>query len=282
MSCSNPINAWYSNRVNKDTGKRSLVFHPSKAFTDMPVTVPCGKCLGCRADQSLMWSIRAYHESLLHRQSCFVTLTYDEQHHRRADGLVSKSELQRWLKRLRKKLSPLKLRYIACGEYGEQSRRAHYHAILFGVDFRDARSVPITDTLYTHPVLSETWPFGLVSIAPVSFASICYVCGYVLKKMADDDTFTLMSRRPGIGKEWLDKYFEDLQRTGTVVIEGREFAIPPRYLRWREDDFLEVKKARTEFAKAAEKRHDPVVRRQRLDARTANRKSLIDKRNETL
>lgn len=246
MACTNPSSGWFSAVINP-TGKRSVTFSAQDGLLDRPVDVPCGKCTGCKADQSLWWSIRAYHESQLHDANCFLTLTYDDEH-LPSDGLVHKEDLQKFFKRLRHKY---KVRYIACGEYGETTRRPHFHALIFGQDFNHARyRVDIDDTQYTHTQLRDIWGMGHVSIAPCSFASIMYVCGYVHKKIgSDEDTYFCSSRRPnGIGHEWLNRYWDDLRRTGTCTIEGQEFAIPPRYLVWKEDQFKEVKKLRKEYA----------------------------------
>lgn len=279
MACSSPLSGWYSATRN-ETGKRSIVFDLKEALVDRPVQIPCGKCLSCKADQALMWSVRAYHESTLHDLNCFITLTYDDDHLPK-DGKISKEALQKFFKRLRKDIDPVKLRYIACGEYGEESRRPHYHAILFGVDFLHDK-ITVTDQLYTSPTLSKSWPYGFVTIAPVTMSSICYVCGYVLKKMQDDETFNLMSRRPGIGHNWLDKYADDIRRTGTVTIEGREYAVPPRYLVWKEEEFKLVKEARARYAQKQARRFDPVEARRRVDARLTNRRALVSQRKEKI
>lgn len=279
MSCNSPLSGWFAKKVN-DSGKRSVVFQPGEAYTDMPVQLPCGRCDGCRADQSLMWSIRAYHESTRHECNCFVTLTLDDSHYP-VDGKISKEHLQLFIKRLRKKVDPVKLRYIACGEYGSNSGRAHYHAIIFGLDFL-ANSIPISDKLYTNPLLEETWGKGQVSIAPCTMSSICYTCGYVMKKIKDPDTFNLMSRRPGIGKDWLEAYSKDLERTGKVVIEGREYPVPMRYLLWKEEELAQVKRDRKRYAIEQSRKHDPVETRRRLDARQLNRKALTNQKVETI
>lgn len=281
MACVSPITCWYSQEVSEETGKRQITFDIKKAYVDMPLQLPCGKCLSCKADQSLMWSIRAYHESLDHDHNCFITLTYSDDH-LPSDGAIDKRTLQLFFKRLRKAIAPTKLRYIACGEYGDLTRRPHYHALLFGVDFLDVRRVMVGDTTYTHPVLHDTWGLGNVLIGSMTMESICYTCGYVLKKMSDEDTFNLMSRRPGIGKAWLDRYHDDLVRTGKVVIEGREYAIPPRYLRWREDEFQQVMLDRRRYAKEKHNRFDPVERRQRSDSRQVNRRALVNQKGEML
>lgn len=274
MACYFPRDVWRATTVNPETGKRGIVFSRKDGFSDMHLQVPCGKCIGCRADQALMWSIRAYHESTLHDKSCFVTLTYDDAH-LPADGKISKDDLQRFFKRLRKDYPPRSIRYIACGEYGEQTRRPHYHAILFGEDFLDDK-VSISESLYTSPTLLGYWKQGHVTIAPVTLASIMYTCGYVNKKIGDSDTFSLMSRRPGIGHTWLEKYRDDLRRTGTVTIEGREFPVPPRYLDWQEDYLEPVKVKRRQYA-AAKTRTTDDLRNMEI-----NRKALLSRKQEKI
>ena len=70
------------------------------------------------------------------------------------------------------------------------------------------------------------------------------MAGYVHKKIGDEDTFTLMSRRPGIGKDWLARYSDDIRRTGTVTIEGKELPVPLRYMAWHEEEFSDLKRER--------------------------------------
>lgn len=236
MSCFYPRDAWRSQHVNEN-GKRPLVFQRSAGFTDMALQVPCGKCAGCRADQALMWSIRCYQEASLFDRNCFLTLTYDDGH-LPDDGKLKVKDLQDFFKRLR---HVAKVRYYACGEYGEKTKRPHYHAVIFGQDFKAASNVQIGDDLYTDRALVGLWTHGQVSVGSFTMASACYVAGYVGKKTGDQDSFQVMSRRPGIGKEWLMRYWRDLQRTGVVVIEGREYPIPQRYLLWMEDELKEVK-----------------------------------------
>lgn len=255
MACYSPIAAWRSHTKNPETGKYGIVFSPPKHARKEPesLSLPCGKCIGCLADQSLMWSIRAYHESTLHDHSSFLTLTYDDEH-LPGDGKISKPDLQNFFKRMRHNY---KFRYLACGEYGEKTRRPHYHALIFGENFNAyGDRVDINDQMYTSHKVSKIWGLGNVSIAECNLQTIMYTCGYVHKKVGDDDCFRLMSRRPGIGKDWLEKYRTDLTNTGgnpMVTIEGREFPIPPRYLDWKDEEFKEVKEKRKEFAQTKAK-----------------------------
>lgn len=237
MPCYYPLAGWYAKAPNPETGKTPVLFTPNGADPERTINLPCGKCIGCRADQSLMWSVRCYHESTLHDKTSFITLTYADEN-LPVDGKLDKTHLQNFFKRIRKNYPPQSLRYFACGEYGDKTNRPHYHAILFGENFVSDK-IDISKDLYTSPSLQKYWKFGNVSIAPVTMASICYVCGYVTKKMDDPDSFNLMSRRPGIGHDWFTRYHDDLARTGMVTIEGREWPIPKRYFDWDESASLD-------------------------------------------
>lgn len=282
MACNYPLDAYYSAELNP-SGKRPLTFNPRLRYLGADtkycdaLKIGCGKCSGCKADQSLMWSIRAYHESQLHRQNSFVTLTYDD-NHLPSDNLISKKTLQDFFKRLRKTTS---IRYIACGEYGSCTRRPHYHAIIFGKDWLEEK-IPVSDTLYTAPSLIKTWGLGHVSIAPVTMASICYTCGYVSKKIDDPDTFNLQSTRPGIGHAWLDKFKSDALFDGTVAIEGKSYVIPKRYLLWEEEFLSDVKAARVVAAKNSALSKDPVLNRLQRDNRELAIKARIKSKQEKL
>jgi len=242
MKCYSPLRAWRG-RINPKTGKQGIVFRATEAVGQR-LELPCGKCPACRATQSMMWAVRCYHESSLHQRNSFITLTYDDDH---CPEKIQKEHLQAFFKRLRHHYG--KLRYFACGEYGDTTRRPHYHALIFGHHFLQGAS-PLNDNQdFVNPILTEIWGQGMTMVSPLNMASCCYVAGYTNKKNNDPDTFTLMSRRPGIGHDWLDLYADDLVRNGTVEVEGKEYAIPLRYLVWQDatapgyfDDVLEQRR----------------------------------------
>ena len=95
---------------------------------DMSIIVPCGQCSECRKIRANMWAIRMMHEIKYHNVNIFVTLTYNDES--MADGaqLVQK-DLTDYIKRVRKAVEPRKIKYYACGEYGERFGRPHYHLI---------------------------------------------------------------------------------------------------------------------------------------------------------
>lgn len=204
-----------------------------------PLKLPCGRCIGCRLDRSLHWAVRCVHEASLHDQNCFLTLTYDDQH-LRSDSLIKK-DLQDFWKRLRKVISPRKIRYFACGEYGEQFQRPHYHACVFGYWPDDAflYTVRSGSELYLSPMIGRLWPFGFHTIGKVNFESAAYVARYVLKKVNGEPAgehyhgrvpeFVVMSRKPGIAADWIKTYYGDVYPADYVVVRDKFKLKPPRY-----------------------------------------------------
>lgn len=232
--------------------------------------VPCGQCLGCRLDRRSMWAMRITHESVLPEnleRSWFVTLTYDDEHIP-DDWSLRKSDYQKFLKRLRKKVGPV--RYYLAGEYGNKcchcgpdvddvvSRcdvcdvgRPHYHAILFGLDIPDL--VPVGKSkdciLYGSEWLAKIWKLGFVSVGDCTYESAGYVAGYCTKKItgpkAEDwynvvtpdgesvkvlPEFSAMSLKPGIGVDWFERYKEDVFPSDEVPVPGKGiYKKVPRY-----------------------------------------------------
>lgn len=171
--------------------------------------LPCGKCEECRIDQSNQTATRALIEAQKWPVNAFVTLTYDNIHLPKKRTL-KKRDLQLFWKRLRKHY---KIRYLACGEYGPQTRRPHYHAIIFNYWPEDCELHSYNheeQPLFTSKKLAKIWKNGYVIIAPVNYETCAYVARYVVKKAYGLDKnfhlknglepeFILSSRRPGIG-----------------------------------------------------------------------------------
>lgn len=189
---------------------------------------PCGKCDGCLSSRSSDWSVRLSHELKDHQASSFITLTYEVN-----PVSVCKRDAQLFLKRLRSLLVPRRIRYYLASEYGGKTFRPHYHAIIFGHDFsKDPGAHEVRRGLFTSPLLLSAWGLGHVSSGTVSDASIRYVTNYILTKDATpsgcEKTFSLMSRRPGLGANWIDAHQAETYRTDSVVVGSFERR-PPRY-----------------------------------------------------
>lgn len=240
MPCYHPLRGYRSVSVSPDTGKRGITFNLSQAFTDLPVTIPCGQCIGCRLDRSRQWAIRCVHESQMHDENSFITLTFNEQSINTKHTLI-KSDFQKFMKRLRKYIEPKKVRYYHCGEYGDLTQRPHHHACLFGYQFPDIKFYKKSNNipLYTSDILNEIWQHGNCYIGNVTYESAAYVARYIMKKQTGETgkihykdrepPYTTMSRRPGIAKTWFDKYHDDLYPNDYVVIGTTKKGKPPRY-----------------------------------------------------
>ena len=201
------------------------------------ISLPCGRCVGCRLERARQWSVRIMHEAELHENSCFVTLTYRDVP---ADGSLSKKHCQDFMKRLRERIAPVKVRYFLCGEYGEKFARPHYHMILFGYDFPDKVKLKNDGehALFRSDELDSCWQHGFCSIGKVTFDSACYCANYAQKKVVGKKAaehygkrlpeFLLMSRRPGIGRGWIEMFQSDVYPSDEVIVRGRK-ARPPRY-----------------------------------------------------
>lgn len=209
------------------------------------LALPCGTCLGCRTDKATMWANRCTHEASNHQYNSFLTLTYDDEH-LPAQGHLQPRDLQLFIKRLRRHAGgrsthlnrdpKSNIRYLACGEYGTENNRPHYHALIFNGAFTDTTQV--AKELTTSDSLSELWPHGHNTIGELTPAAAAYVAQYNLKKQGAGDhdadgvwrpaPFLRMSLKPAIGMEWLTKYHDDLTH-GYLVQNGRKHPIPRYY-----------------------------------------------------
>uniref|UniRef100_A0AB39A395 Replication-associated protein ORF2/G2P domain-containing protein n=1 Tax=Chlamydiamicrovirus sp. TaxID=2832664 RepID=A0AB39A395_9VIRU len=242
MPCYHPIRAYRSKEGRNKNGKWPIVFSRSQGYQDLPVEIPCGRCIGCRLEKSRQWAIRCVHESKLHVHNCFLTLTYDDDHI--DDNSLNPDHITKFLKRLRSRHNDKKIRYFQCGEYGDNFGRRHHHCVLFGFDFSD--KIPYCRTksgeiLYNSDELSKLWPYGYATIGNVTFESCAYVARYITKKILGPDAekwyeqrkkhpeYCTMSRRPGIGYEYYKKYGKDWYVRDQIIIRDNLTCKPAKY-----------------------------------------------------
>jgi hypothetical protein len=246
MTCYSPLVGYRAKYVNPTTGKRPIVFKRDEGYVDMPVELPCGRCIGCRLDYSRDWAVRCVHEAQMHEKNMFVTLTYDNEH-LPEDRSISVRELQLFIKRYRK-FSDRKIKYFACGEYGGEYGRAHYHALIFGDRLPDLKLHSVNnsgDNLYRSEKLNKIWGKGFTWIGEVSFQSAAYVARYVMKKLTGEKSnklceaktgeiydvkapFVIMSKKTPIGHEWFEKFKTDTDKD-FVTVDRKKFRLPKYY-----------------------------------------------------
>ncbi|AXF52360.1 MAG: replication initiator protein [Microviridae sp.] len=231
------------------------------------LSIPCGQCIGCRLEYSRQWANRCMLELPYHDQAWFVTLTYDDAHVPKTFSVdpetgeaispvmtLRKRHFQLFMKQLRYRFSGDHIRFFAAGEYGTNSLRPHYHAILFGLHLKDLvlykRSV-LDYPYFNSESLSRCWvdssdgsQRGYVVAGAVSWDTCAYVARYILKKQKGatasvyqelniEPEFSLMSRKPGIGRQYYDDH-PDMFKYDKINVKtpagGRSFT-HPLYLR---------------------------------------------------
>lgn len=259
MSCVRPIPAGVTKEGQVLLWRRGDTYN---------LELPCGKCVGCKMERRRMWALRIEHEASLYDVNWFLTLTYDsekiwelyrEGRYRSAvvDASLQYEDFQLFIKRLRKKKKWVvsrcpdgrkAIRFFCAGEYGGLTKRPHFHAILFNIDFPDRRE--FINGTYSSTLVEDLWGKGNVVIGSVCAQSAAYVAGYTLKKVHGADAvdhyedvvnvatgesssrrpeFVVMSRKPGIGTWWYEKYKNDLFPLDHAVSDGRCYKVPTFY-----------------------------------------------------
>lgn len=213
--------------------------------------------------------MRCVHEASLQNDNAFITLTYNQENLPFDCGL-HKEHFQKFFKRLRKRYPKKKIRYFHCGEYGEKTNRPHYHACIFGLDFEDKELYKTQSgiNLYVSNTLNSVWGHGFTTVGDVTFESAAYVARYVLKKITGEDAdehyqrvnpdtgeihqvqpeYTTMSRRPGIGRDWYEKYRKEIISNDSIIVRGKEVK-PPKYYDEQYEHIEEIKRERKKKAK---------------------------------
>lgn len=296
MPCYHPI---YMARSTKGLTKNGKVAIVSRTHHNAGkgLALPCGRCIGCRLERSRQWAVRGLAEAQMHEENSFITMTYrdeDLKYGGAEHGILVPRDFTLFFKRLRKHLGRKSIRYFGCGEYGDKSSRPHYHAVVFGHDFPDKKhfSTKNGNNLYTSDTLDDIWGHGNCIIGDVTFDSIAYVARYVMKKQVGKNAgiydekgitpeFVRMSRRPGLGATWLQKYMSDVYPRGSVISRGHECKPPKYYDKIFESinpqRMEEIRKEREKKAQENYEESDPKRLRVRETVKKAAIKSL--KRN---
>jgi hypothetical protein len=165
------------------------------------------------------------------------------------------------MKRLRKKLSPNIIRFYMCGEYGDKTKRPHYHFLIFGEDFKEDRTLyKMSNTgfpIYNSKLLSKLWtfkgepePIGHATVQNMTVETAAYCARYVMKKITGNPArkhydekintstgeitqrlpeYTAMSLKPGIGADWFSTYQSDVYPKDFCTHQGVIYKTPRYY-----------------------------------------------------
>ena len=247
--------------------------------------VPCGKCDVCIKARKSKWKNRILFEDNDHEFSSFITLTYEDENLRFQNPETGEfthptlvpEDLRNFLKRIRRAVSPTKLRFYACGEYGDRNWRPHYHLALFGYEPCRRPGGTRKDLLAKGKsccppcdLLHEKWGLGAIDNAPINDKTASYIAGYVTKKLTKSHDarlegrfpeFQRMSNRPGLGANAVDPIAEALfSRFGksmltdegdvpAVIYQGGRPIYLDRYIRQKLRDAIGVNDATKEKTK---------------------------------
>lgn len=229
--------------------------------------VPCGVCLGCRIERRQELTLLQMAEASLHEDNWFLTLTYDDA---RCDfdpmfvGLQPE-HLQKFTEsmRLACKYRGVRFRFFACGEYGDEFGRPHYHLSLFGVPadflgledsdslksdrfasilvdgrfakYKNAQVDENGNFFWFSDVIANRWPYGNHQLYRANRKTFQYVAGYVTKKLLGKSRRDMIASgrypsfhrqsRPSIGYYWWLKYKDTLSQIDGVKLVNDKLSL---------------------------------------------------------
>ncbi|QCS36584.1 replication initiator protein [Capybara microvirus Cap3_SP_470] len=227
------------------------------------------------------------HEAQYHSNNYFITITYDDFYLftetdfngnlvRSVPQVVNetgevimnvpslrKRDLQLFWKRLRGTANGKNLKYFACGEYGPNTHRPHYHCCVFDLELPDLTFYKTSDTgfsLYNSEWLSNLWysefedvrekdnlpvgkhfPMGFIVIGELNADTAGYTARYTLKKANDaelNSKFQDLNIEPerlycskGLGLNWLMDNIDTVLEVDELVLkDGFTLSAPQYYL----------------------------------------------------
>ncbi|MDD6223553.1 MAG: hypothetical protein PUB18_00945 [bacterium] len=306
MSCFHPMHGFVIGKTDSGKDKYQIEsgevtwVHPLdrngnrdiSRFVREFIEIPCGKCIGCRLDYSKEWATRCMLEAKQYKHNAFITLTYDNENIKLNKGInretgeielvgnLVPNDLTNFMKKLRRhweyNYGEKNIRFYACGEYGSNTFRPHYHIICFNIDIPDLKyffTNKSGDKTYTSEIIEKIWGKGIVSIGEVTWNSAAYTARYVMKKIKGKNAkeqyeemgilpeFVRMSRKPGIARNFYEDNKEKIYLTDEVIVTNKNGlamkAKPSKYFdRLYDLDSPEameaIKKARKERAEIAD------------------------------
>lgn len=211
---------------------------------DLITPVPCSKCPDCKRRMVSAWSFRLRQELKRSVSAHFITLTYGAKTLpiSESSGLptLSKRDVQNFIKRLRKLQSgacgvveglqrnwcDCSIKYFACGEYGGNNGRPHYHVLLFN---SKVELIELAWSLEDDEFVRQ--PIGNVHFGSVTPASIGYTLKYMMKGTKNDE-FRLMSK--GLGENYLTDamkrwHYDDVENRMYCNVDGKKVCMPRFY-----------------------------------------------------
>lgn len=203
--------------------------------------LPCRRCIACRISKAREWAVRCENELSYHRDSCFLTLTYNDEF-LPPDLSLKKKDVQLFFKRLRFSIQPKRIKVFYTGEYGDDFGRPHYHALVFGwkPELKDLGFIGERGKrkYYSSKLINELWTYGNNYVGVLEPKSIGYVTRYCIKKLYGDPAkesygdrvHPFMHCSKGLGLQYAIDNADKIHEEG-VKIRGKSCGIPGYYYR---------------------------------------------------
>lgn len=199
------------------------------------IHVPCNKCVECMSRNTQQWAFRLQNELKHSKCAVVVTLTYDDENVPKATDFntgeiqltLSKQDATKFIKSIRKRTKRQGIKYFLVGEYGKETNRPHYHAIIFNVSPADQDKI------------KDAWHRGFTYIDSPSSASIGYILKYINKSVfayakkqirKEVPEFRLISKK--IGNNYIytnGKHHKRIMENYATRENGRKVHLPKYY-----------------------------------------------------
>lgn len=240
--------------VPNDVTVRGVVDYP-KVGRCRVTYLPCGHCIACRRERRQDLTVLQSLEASLYDENWFLTLTYDDAKFSSgvAPRSLDKQHLKDFVISMRKycAYNGASFRFFACGEYGDEFERPHYHMSIFGLSssllgiadddeviqtrkrglYDNGRIVRCENSrvdsngnfFWQSPVISDRWRYGNHQIYRANRETFQYVAGYTVKKLSGDRAKAWLDSgrvlpyfaqsRPSIGFPWFERFGRTLAQT---------------------------------------------------------------------
>lgn len=212
---------------------------PNIGYPTKYMAVPCGRCAACLKNNVTQWKIRLTEQARITIENSFLTLTYDDEHLPLSG--VDKPEIQRFIKRLRHHYN---FKYYLISEYGSRTKRAHYHAILFGVDTYSFSRIHKKKSL--EEIIQTEWGNGNIKVDNINPQRINYVAEYHIGKYFNpphsNKNFVLMSKGLGLNYVILNQKIHTNENSMYYREKNYKKALP-RYYKEKLYDKRVIRKA---------------------------------------
>jgi len=232
MACNTPRTIKLSEPIKRLTDEWGYHYH---------VNVPCGKCLACIERRKTEWCFRMEEEARFAKSKYFVTLTYRQDkvpYDKYGNKILVQKDLTNFMKRLRHHHCKVynmdmykhgitrndKIKMFACGEYGSERGRPHFHLIIFNGCEKD---------------ILKSWDMGKVDCVRVTGnGASAYIMKYMDKHLGKKQDwrkpkeFTTQSE--GIGESYVErmKTWHKNNLDVAYVVSPKGAMLPmPRYYR---------------------------------------------------